>query len=634
MKKIKAELPREILRASVEPSTLDAEKRTVDLLFYTGAYVRRYSWEHGPIELAFEMKASAARMDRANSGAPLLNAHSDWSLSDVIGVVEKASVTNGKGVATVRFSDREDVQPIFRDVQKGILRNVSMGVVIHQMKEVTEKGDAIKKFLAIDWELMELSMVPIGADPGAHALSEQAERFPCEVTFSAEAPANAPKGAAMKIKVRLLSDIESLGKEQCDLAIKLGIDAKAKADAIVEIEEDDFDEKLFSKDLTPAKKLTPDDRSEDRKLADIKEADTKRSGRIHELMLHFEMDELWAQRHIKLGSSVDVATADARRILAEKAPDIDGKLKFGQDYESIGWKVERMSEALAARALTARGQKAEVKEAAKRYATLSVAEVAYALLETLGMTRGRALDALRAPYEVIKLAMGTPDFPGILANVLNKTLMPAYVAAMPSYRAIAQQRNFRDYRPHKFVRLGDFPITLQVGEGGEITEGSIGESSETVTALKYGRILNLLWEVLVNDDVGAFTDFGGMVARRIADRENALFYMICILAGSGLGPDLADGVDVYNSAHANLTAGGALSNTLLEEGFGLMATQTSIDGIKINVPPRFVLTSATSHVLARRLLSPIYAAQASNVNAFVGMLEPLYDANITGTRFY
>lgn len=605
------ELPRHLLRASVEPSTLDADARTIDLIWYTGASIYRYSWDEGVYELTFSMDPKAVRMDRLRSGAPLLNSHSQWSLEAVIGVVEKASIEKGVGRATVRFSEREDVEPIWNDVKAKIIRNVSMGAVVHQMKEVTEKGDRLKKFLAIDWEPMELSMVAVAADPGAKSLAaaDTAEKFPCTITLSAEAVANARTEG--KMKVRLLSTNE-----------------------VLEIQDDDFDEKLhsLSLEIDPPSTTTAapvDDRSEDRQLNDFKEAETKRAARIREVMISCELDEVWAMRHIKLGSTVKVAIADARRIMAEKAPAIDGRLTMGTDYGSLGWKTARITEALSARAL-----KETCPEPARQWARATIAECAFAVLEQLGQTRGRVLDVWRAPFDVIKLAMGTTDFPGILANVLNKTLLPAYQAAQASFRTIASQRQFRDYRPHRFVRAGDFPLTMQVGESGEITEGAMGESSETVTALKYGRILNILWEVLVNDDLNAFQDFGGMVARRIVDRENALFYATCITAAAGLGPNLADGVAVHNAAHGNINSGGVLDNSRLEEAFALMAAQVSIDGLKLSVGPRYVLTSPTSYVLARRLLSPIFAAQASNVNAFEGMLSPVYDANLTGVRYY
>lgn len=610
-------LPIQHLRAAVEPSSFDADARTVEMRWYSGGAVLRNSFFDGPYMLQFSMDPKDVRLERFQSGRAVLKA--GHSMSDdvdaVLGVIEEASIGKDGGRARIRFSQRESVTPVLQDIRDGILRNVSMEAIPYRLEEITEKGDDIPTLLATDWEPLAVALVSTGADAQAQLLSGE-EDFPCTVNLSAEAVADAQmEGKTMR--VRLLSTNE-----------------------IVEIKDDEYDEELHSQDLTvpeadpPPTPKEPYDRIEDRKLQFIKEADNKRAARIRELMLHFELDEFWAKRHINLNSTIEAAVADARKIVAERAPDIDGRLSFGNDYDSIGWRVDRMSEALAFRAMTARGASAECPEPAKRYERYSIAECAFDVLDALGTTRGRALDPLRAPFDVIKLAMGTTDFPGLLANVLNKTLMPMYMQAMPTYRQIAQQRQFRDYRPHRFVRKGDFPLTQLVGEGGEVTEGAMGEGSETVTALKYGRILNILWEVLVNDDVGAFQDFGGMVASRIVDRENALFYQTCITAASGLGPNLADGVAVHNSAHNNVNSAGALSNDRLNEAFGLMAEQTSIDGLKLNVPPAFVLTSATSHVLARTLLTQIYPTQASEVNPFSGILQAIYDANLSDERYY
>lgn len=421
----------------------------------------------------------------------------------------------------------------------------------------------------------------------------------------------------MAIKVRLLADVEDIGK--------LG--------EIVEIDELEFDEQLHSKDLVDktAKReiLAADDRSEDRLMQDEIEADKKRADRIRTIQLHHDLDDFWSERHVRRNSTVKEALADARKRRAESTPELDGRIRFGEDFDSMGWIQEKLSDALWARA----SGKA-CPEPAKPYYRHTFAECGFVILEKLGKTRGRALDPLRAPGDVVKLAMSTSDFAGLLANTLNKNLLSDYMLATPTFRTIAQQRNFRDYRPHTFHRRGDFPLPLQVGENGEIQQGAMGESKETVSALRYGRILPLSLEILVNDDLSAFTDFGSMVSRRIMDLESATFFSRVIATGSGLGPTMADGVALYNSAHGNVNSGGALDNPRLEEAWGLMAAQTTIDGLKMKVPPRYVLTSATSHVLARRLLSPIFAAQASNVNAFEGILEAIYDPNLSGTRYY
>jgi hypothetical protein len=150
------------------------EDRTATLTWYTGASVRRFDGR-GAFEMRFSMEPGAIRMGRMASGsAPLLNSHRDFTVDDVIGVITKAWVENGQGKATVRFSKRADVDPIWQDVQDGILRNASMGVAIHAVEDVTPQGAAMRQVLVTDWEPEEVSLVPIGADPGAGFKFERA----------------------------------------------------------------------------------------------------------------------------------------------------------------------------------------------------------------------------------------------------------------------------------------------------------------------------------------------------------------------------------------------------------------------------------------------------------------------------
>ncbi len=164
-----AEVPtRERLAAEFEALSPGAQdERTATLTWYTGASVRRFDGR-GPFEMRFSMEPGAVRLGRLTSGsAPLLNSHRDYTVDDVVGVIAKAWVDKGQGKATVRFSKRADVDAIWQDVQDGILRNASMGVAIHALEDVTPQGAQLRQVLVTDWEPEEVSLVPIGADPGA-----------------------------------------------------------------------------------------------------------------------------------------------------------------------------------------------------------------------------------------------------------------------------------------------------------------------------------------------------------------------------------------------------------------------------------------------------------------------------------
>jgi hypothetical protein len=160
----------EHLAAAVMAGSYSADTHTVDVCWYSGVPVDR-TGSAGPYKLTLGMEPGQVDLTRLNNGAPLLNAHSDAVLSDVIGVVDGAWVANGKGFATVRFSQRPDVHPIEQDVASRIVRNVSVGTYIRKRKDITPEGEPVRHFLAMDHEPREISLTPVPADPGAQTLS-------------------------------------------------------------------------------------------------------------------------------------------------------------------------------------------------------------------------------------------------------------------------------------------------------------------------------------------------------------------------------------------------------------------------------------------------------------------------------
>lgn len=155
------------LRASFMPASINDEDRTVDVLFASDKPVRMWTWEYGAINEQLSFDPEHVRMDRLNSGAPLLDNHDAYgSVSDIVlGVVERAWIEKGKGHAKVRFSKTEKGERTMELVRDGILRNISVGYSVnrYQVTRSTEKGQP-DLYRAVDWEPHEISLVAIPAD--------------------------------------------------------------------------------------------------------------------------------------------------------------------------------------------------------------------------------------------------------------------------------------------------------------------------------------------------------------------------------------------------------------------------------------------------------------------------------------
>ena len=157
-----------IVRAvSSSPRTIDEEARSIEVTWSTGARVERRDFFTG--EQFFEeldLSPRAVRMDGLGNGAPLLDSHRAHSTDGVVGVVEAAEIRDGKGVASVRFAEGTDkADALWNLVRQGILRSVSVGYKVHRWEKRTEDGKRI--YRAVDWEPLEISIVPVPADPGA-----------------------------------------------------------------------------------------------------------------------------------------------------------------------------------------------------------------------------------------------------------------------------------------------------------------------------------------------------------------------------------------------------------------------------------------------------------------------------------
>lgn len=201
-------IPRCILQGELSVAKSKDGARLANLKWYTGATVQRVTWGGEQYLLTLSMKPEHVRMERLQSGkAPLLDSHSDWSLKNVIGVIESADL---KGNARVRFSNRSEIDGTWQDVQDGIIRNASVGTNIYKLKDITEKdedgADKMKSLLAIDWEPLEVSMVPIGADRNA-GLSEESKFYTeAEIVLSmASKPKSNFSYEIEKERIRILS---------------------------------------------------------------------------------------------------------------------------------------------------------------------------------------------------------------------------------------------------------------------------------------------------------------------------------------------------------------------------------------------------------------------------------------------
>ena len=98
----------------------------------------------------------AVDLSRLNDGAPFLWNH---QTNEVLGVVEKAEIVNGRGRATVRWGTSTEAIAKRKEVAEGILQNISVGYQILK-QEYQEDG----KVFVSRWQPVEISLVAVPSD--------------------------------------------------------------------------------------------------------------------------------------------------------------------------------------------------------------------------------------------------------------------------------------------------------------------------------------------------------------------------------------------------------------------------------------------------------------------------------------
>ncbi|WP_316168953.1 MULTISPECIES: hypothetical protein [unclassified Bradyrhizobium] len=178
-----AVLPMQTRAAPV--SSVDVEKRTVTVVFTTGAAVRRRRWTGWetsvPFDEILEVSRDAIDLTRLNLGAPALDSHSPYTTASQVGVVERGWIEGSEGLALIRFPSAgldKAADRMFGMVREKIIRNVSVGYSIGKVRVIEpQKKDEVEKRIATRWTPFEISFVTIPADAGAQ-VRKGADEYP------------------------------------------------------------------------------------------------------------------------------------------------------------------------------------------------------------------------------------------------------------------------------------------------------------------------------------------------------------------------------------------------------------------------------------------------------------------------
>ena len=593
-------------RALAAPATVDRAARTVEVVWSTGARARNFVPPLGSIMEELDMRPDAVRMDGLRSGrAPVLDTHRRGGTRDVLGRVIAARLEGGRGYATLKFSAADDVEPVWQRVADGTLQSISVGYRVHRYEQIPDPVTGQTVHRAVDWEPYEISVVPIPVDAAAVVRGEEPQDTAAtaieppllneDATMPEPTPVNPPvlDIPAVPSAVPLPEPNRAATPPDLD-----AIRADAERAAVERITG-------YEPVLAAARGLLPDTRVDEIRQSAIRE-------RISPEVLR---GRLW-----------DAFTSGAAR------PSMPARPETGLANDDPVTVLNAMAEALAARTMP--GYQPPATGRHTEFMGWRPSDMIGELLRIRGDR-----NPPRNPTILAERAFQTTsDVPALLSAAANKMLLAAYAPAQPTYRTLFLRRDFRDFKPHRHLRVGDFPTLLPLSENGEVQAGTMSESQELVYLQTFARRIRVTRQMLVNDDLGAFTDFAAMIGRRVADFENATAYAL-LNSATGDGPTLATGAaPVFSIAAARsnkATTGTALDLNNLSLGRAAVMRQKTLDGLPISIGASMrLLVGPSQELAARQLTVSVQATQTSNANVYAGFVQPLVEPLIAANRWY
>lgn len=489
-------------RAATGVEVLDAEKRTFRISFSSDEPYLRSSWFDEPWLEVLGHDADEVDMSRIDGGAaPLLWGHDSYSRDAHIGVVERAWLEGGRGHAEVRLSSRADLDSLWSDIQDGVIRNVSVGYQINERTLLRANSDGPNEYRVTRWQPMELSLVSVPADPSV-----------------------------------------GVGRNADDNAQRFTITNMEKS-------MDTTTETPVQTPAAPAASVA----SADEIRAESAKAERARIVGITDAVRAAKLPDEMAEQLIADGTPIELARAKVLEKLGDRPqPKEPTHIGITSDQSEKtraageAWMLHRANEKVPQDALNG-----------NPFRGMSMLDMARDSLERAGV-RTRGLLAREIAQRAI--SHSTSDFPIIFQNVMHKTLVNAYTAVPDVWRTFCRVGTLSDFRPHYRYRPGSFGNLATVAENGTYTYGTLPDAErESITGATKGKLLNLSRQMIINDDLGAFTDAARAMGRGAARTVEADVFTL--LAAN---PTMGDTGALFNATvestaggHANLNASGA-----------------------------------------------------------------------------
>lgn len=352
-------------------------------------------------------------------------------------------------------------------------------------------------------------------------------------------------------------------------------------------------------------------------------AERARASTIRNEVARSRLPVTFADTLVNEGLSIEAARTRIIDEIATNAPNIMNYAPATIPAAQFAARAEAMSIAIANRA----NPRNELTDDARHFAGRRLIVLARDFLDASGVSTrnmgdvevAKAVFQYRGPANAGQHT--TSDFPSLMGTTVGRTLRRAYELAPKTFPAFCRQTSVPDFRPVSRIALSDISPMQAVAEGAEYQYATVGDSAEQYAVGKWGTIISLTWETIINDDLNAFDRLPMAMGQEAAQVESDVVYAILLS-----NPLMSDGVALFHATHGNLAgAGAAIGINSLSAGRTAMRTQKAPKGRFTSATPSTLIVGPLKEQEANQFTSPNYVATTN------ATINPEYNRSLSVT---
>ncbi|KKN53089.1 hypothetical protein LCGC14_0606010 [marine sediment metagenome] len=641
---------------TLRADTLDEAERSVEVVMSTEDKVTVFDWNRwGMID-----EVLLSRGAELPEQIPLLETHRRYSIDDVLGSVRRMRIEGDQTMGRAYFArDDQRADASWNKVRQGHVDSVSVGYRSIEFTDIepnTTKTVAGRQYKAgsrplritTRWQVKELSLVPIGADPRAKIREESppiAKENQVNPKLRKYLEAIGLRTEATDEQIRAFMD--ALGGQQRQivdvLAIEPGDDATKHLQRLslegLGVKADEPWKPLERQETPPANPPTPLERNDgpaplnEEAIRQQAIADERTRVEMIRRVVGDDGDDEFVQRAISEGWNEERTSRETlTRMREDRTPAVGGihprshetdcnartlaaGLLIGQGLDPTKHSFHR-GERTPRRADGFTEQEADHGDRFSRMPAIDLCR------ECIRMDGGRMS---RDPEDTVRAAVSGTSLSSVFTTNVYARLMAAWETVGDTTNGWCDEEDVPNFLAQEEVTLEADAQLERLPSGDTAKHATASDSSETYKIARYAKQFVVDEQTIIDDRLGAIMRMPAEMGENARKLRPELVYALILE-----NPTMTDTGAVFNDTavtttggHANLTIA-ALGAEGLRAAITAMVVQrlgrtTTKPGDSLNIRPNYLIVPPDLEWTARALLS-----SANLIKLFADSADPLF----------